>query len=73
MNKMILSISCTIFFTGCTVHAPVVEVPSVSIEPPIRVIESRPVRVIESRPVYRYDNYQHRGKGRGKSKHKHRR
>lgn len=38
MKKVFLIIVSTAFFSGCVVRPPSIEVPSVSIEPPIKVI-----------------------------------
>ncbi len=38
MKKIFLIMACTVVFSGCVVRPPSLEVPSVSIEPPIKVI-----------------------------------
>lgn len=37
MKKFILAISCALFFTGCTVRPPSIELPSVEIDSPIKI------------------------------------
>lgn len=38
MKKIFLIMVCIVIFSGCVVRPPSVEVPSVSIEPPIKII-----------------------------------
>lgn len=37
MNKIIFLVGSCVFFTGCTVHAPVVDIPVISVEQPVKV------------------------------------
>lgn len=38
MKKFFLMCVCTVLFTGCTVRGPSVEMPSISLDPPISVV-----------------------------------